>query len=107
MVKQRHFEGYFAEIRREKSSVSFVDRQRRKCSFFSSVLHCMYSQSVVGFWQVLFRYSGNPVMLAQGILYCGVGFDIVWPQFLALAAIGGTFFGIAHARFRSTIDTMA
>jgi hypothetical protein len=33
VVKQRHFESYFAEIRREKSSVSFVDRQRRKCSF--------------------------------------------------------------------------
>ena len=46
------------------------------------------------------------VMLAQGILYCGAGCDIVWPQFLALAAIGGTFFGIAHARFRSTIGTM-
>ena len=33
------------------------------------------------------------VMLAQGILYCGAGFDIVWPQFLALAAIGGTSSG--------------
>ena len=61
VVKQRHFESYFAEIRRAKSSVSFADRQRRKCSFFSSVLHCMYSQSVVGLWHVLFRYSGNPV----------------------------------------------
>jgi ABC-2 type transport system permease protein len=47
------------------------------------------------------------VMLAQGILYCGAGFDIVWLQFLALAAIGVTFFGIAHVRFRSTIGTMA
>ena len=47
------------------------------------------------------------VMLAQGILYGGAGCEIVWPQFLVLAAIGGTFFGIAHARFRSTIGTMA
>ena len=47
------------------------------------------------------------VMLAQGILYGGAGFDIVWPPFLALAAIGGTFFSIANARFRSTIGTMA
>jgi len=38
---------------------------------------------------------------------CGAGFDIVWLQFFALAAIGGTFFGIAHARFWSTIGTMA
>ena len=28
------------------------------------------------------------VMLAQAILYRGAGFDVVWPQFLALAAIG-------------------
>ena len=47
------------------------------------------------------------VMLAQGLLYGGAGCDIVWLQFLALAVIGGTFFGSAHARFRSTIGTMA
>jgi len=39
--------------------------------------------------------------------FANSAFDIVWPQFLALAAIGGTFFGIAHARFWSTIGTMA
>jgi ABC-2 type transport system permease protein len=47
------------------------------------------------------------VMLAQGILYRGAGLAIVWPQFLALAVIGAVFFGIALARFRSTIGTMA
>jgi ABC-2 type transport system permease protein len=47
------------------------------------------------------------VMLAQGILYRAAGLEIVWPQFLALAAIGATFFSIANARFRSTIGTMA
>jgi ABC-2 type transport system permease protein len=35
------------------------------------------------------------------------GLDIVWPQFLALAAIGATFFSVANACFRSTIGTMA
>jgi ABC-2 type transport system permease protein len=39
--------------------------------------------------------------------FANSAFDIVWPQFLALAAIGVTFFGIANARFRSTIGTMA
>jgi ABC-2 type transport system permease protein len=47
------------------------------------------------------------VMLAQGILYRGAGLSIVWPQFLALALIGAVFFGIALARFRKTIGTMA
>ncbi|HVY55423.1 MAG TPA: ABC transporter permease [Thermodesulfobacteriota bacterium] len=46
------------------------------------------------------------VMLAQGILYRGAGLSVVWPQFLALALIGCAFFGIALARFRSTIGTM-
>jgi len=46
------------------------------------------------------------VKLAQGILYRDAGFDIVWPQFLALAAIGAAFFGIAVTRFRKTIGTM-
>src|SRR5690606_8409868 len=47
------------------------------------------------------------VMLAQGILYRGAGLDVVWPQFLALTLIGAVFFGIALARFRNTIGTMA
>ena len=47
------------------------------------------------------------VMLAQGILYRGAGLEAVWPQFLALAVIGTVLFGVALARFRKTIGTMA
>ncbi len=47
------------------------------------------------------------VMLAQGILFRGAGLDVVWPQFAALALIGTVFFGIALARFRQAIGTMA
>ena len=43
------------------------------------------------------------VMLAQAILFRGAGLAIVWPQFVALAAIGAAFFGIALARFRASI----
>ncbi|MGD9507678.1 MAG: ABC transporter permease [Geminicoccaceae bacterium] len=46
------------------------------------------------------------VMLAQAILFRGAGLAVVWPQFLALAAIGAAFFGYALARFRATIGTM-
>lgn len=47
------------------------------------------------------------VLLAQGVLYRGAGLQVVWPQCLALAQIGAVLFGIALARFRQTIGTMA
>jgi ABC-2 type transport system permease protein len=37
---------------------------------------------------------------AQAILFRGAGLDVVWPQFLAVAAIGGLFFIAALFRFR-------
>ena len=47
------------------------------------------------------------VMLSQSILYRGAGLEVVWPQFAALAVIGGAFFTITLARFRSAIGAMA
>ena len=47
------------------------------------------------------------VSLAQGILYRGADISMVWPQFLALFAIGSVFFLIALTRFRKTISSMA
>ncbi|ACI97751.1 ABC transporter permease [Rhodospirillum centenum] len=47
------------------------------------------------------------IMLAQAVLFRGAGLDVVWPQFLTLAGIGTTLFGIALRRFRSTIAQMA
>lgn len=46
------------------------------------------------------------VSLAQAILYRGAGFNIVWPQFFALIAIGSLFFVLALNRFRKTISSM-
>ena len=46
------------------------------------------------------------VMLAQAILYRGAGFAVVWPQFLAIVAIGAALFGLSLARFRRTISSM-
>jgi ABC-2 type transport system permease protein len=45
--------------------------------------------------------STHFVSFAQSILYRGAGIDVVWPQFLAVALIGGLFFGLAVLRFRS------
>jgi ABC-2 type transport system permease protein len=44
--------------------------------------------------------STHFVSFAQAILYRGAGFDVVWPQFVAVAAIGGLFFLAALFRFR-------
>ena len=42
--------------------------------------------------------STHFVSFAQAILYRGAGLDVVWPQFLAVALIGGLFFVAgAHA----------
>ncbi|CAD5108712.1 ABC transporter permease [Zestomonas carbonaria] len=47
------------------------------------------------------------VSLAQAILYRGADLAIVWPQLLAIIAIGSMFFLAALRRFRKTITQMA
>src|ERR1700739_66085 len=46
--------------------------------------------------------STHFVSFAQSILYRGAGVDTVWPEFLAVAGIGGLFFSLAILRFRSS-----
>jgi ABC-2 type transport system permease protein len=41
--------------------------------------------------------------LSQAILYRGAGFDVVWPDFAAVAGIGAVFFAVALLRFRKTV----
>jgi ABC-2 type transport system permease protein len=47
------------------------------------------------------------VAAGQAILYRGAGIDVVWPQMLAIAAIGAALFAGALRRFRRTIARMA
>ena len=51
--------------------------------------------------------STHFVALGQAILFRGAGVGVVWPRFLALAAIGAVFFAISLNRFRKTISQMA
>jgi ABC-2 type transport system permease protein len=44
------------------------------------------------------------VSLAQAILYRGAGFDVVWPSFLAIIAIGAVFFTLSLALFRKSLS---
>jgi len=45
--------------------------------------------------------STHFVSFAQAILYRGAGFDVVWPEFVAVTGIGGLFLALALLRFRS------
>lgn len=47
------------------------------------------------------------VTLAQAILFRGAGFDVVWPQFLALVVISLTLFSLSLARFRRAIKQVS
>ena len=47
------------------------------------------------------------VALGQAVLFRGAGLDMVWPQFAALALIGGVLFVLSLRRFRQTIAQMA
>ena len=46
------------------------------------------------------------VAIGQAILFRGAGFAVVWPSFVALLLIGGTFFFIALNRFRRSVSQM-
>jgi ABC-2 type transport system permease protein len=50
--------------------------------------------------------STHFVSFAQSILYRGAGFDVVWPDFLAVTLIGMMFFVGALLRFRRTISAI-
>jgi ABC-2 type transport system permease protein len=51
--------------------------------------------------------SSHFVSFAQSILYRGAGFDVVWPEFLAIAVIGALFLYLAMVRFRRTMAFVA
>ncbi len=43
------------------------------------------------------------VAIVRGIFLQGVGMAILWPQFAALVALGGTIFGLSAARFQKRL----
>lgn len=47
------------------------------------------------------------VSASQAILYRGAGFEVVWPQMLALIMIGSVLFTLSLSRFRKTLSSLA
>ena len=68
----------------------------------------MFQRIVVQSIQTLMSLAPTThyVSLAQSILFRGAGIDVVWPEFLVIAAIGTVFLALAHHRLRHTIGTM-
>lgn len=60
-------------------------------------------EAMPAFMRNIMQFSPSTyfVSFAQGILFRGAGWEIVWPQFLAITIIGGGFFALALRRFRS------
>ncbi|MAL77992.1 MAG: hypothetical protein CMN55_02580 [Sneathiella sp.] len=52
-----------------------------------------------------FSPSTHYVSFAQSVLFRGAGIDIIWPEMLAMAAIGAAFFMAAFLRFRKVLDS--
>jgi ABC-2 type transport system permease protein len=51
--------------------------------------------------------STHFVSFAQAILYRGAGLDVVWPQFVAVAAIASLFLLLSLVRFRSALSSVS
>lgn len=51
--------------------------------------------------------STHFVSLAQAILFRGAGFEIVWPQMLALVIIGSVLFILSLRRFHKSLSSLA
>ena len=51
--------------------------------------------------------STHFVSFAQAILYRGAGLNVVWPEFVAVAAIASLFLGLSLLRFRSALTAAA
>ena len=49
--------------------------------------------------------STHFVALSQAVLYRGAGLAVIWPDLLALAAIGAAFFALAALRFRKALQS--
>nr|WP_294501447.1 ABC transporter permease [uncultured Rhodopila sp.] len=58
-------------------------------------------------WVMTLAPTTHFVSLAQAILYRGAGFGIVWPEFLALFAIGTALFSVTLWYFRRAMKTMS
>ncbi|WP_374546892.1 ABC transporter permease [Rhodoblastus sp.] len=63
-------------------------------------------ETMPGWLQTIMQFTPNTqfVAFSQAVLYRGAGIDLVWPQMLAMAAIGLTTLAVCRGRFSKTIS---
>jgi ABC-2 type transport system permease protein len=54
-------------------------------------------------WITLLNPLRHYLVIVRGIFLKGVGLDALWPQYLALLAIGSGLLAYAGTRFRKTV----
>jgi ABC-2 type transport system permease protein len=65
-------------------------------------------ETMPGWLQAIMQFTPNTqfVSFAQAVLYRGAGLDLVWPQLLAMAAIGLSILALCRSRFSKVISAM-
>jgi ABC-2 type transport system permease protein len=65
-------------------------------------------ETMPGWLQTVMQFTPNTqfVAFAQAVLYRGAGIALVWPQLLAMAAIGLAILGLCRTRFTKVIGGM-
>jgi ABC-2 type transport system permease protein len=94
------------------STVSHTQQQAMMTNFFFIVPFFMLSGFVFPIANmpafVQWLTHANPLshflVIIRGVFLKGVGFAVLWPQFLELALLGGLVFAAAVGRFRKRID---
>jgi ABC-2 type transport system permease protein len=93
------------------STISNTQQQAMMSTFFfympsmllSGFMFPIPNMPVVVQWLTYLNPMRYFLVIIRGIFLKGVGFDVLWPQLLALAIIGTVTLGLASRRFRKTL----
>lgn len=94
------------------STVSRTQQQAMMTNFFFILPFIMLSGFVfpisnmplVVQWLTYLNPLRHFLVIIRGIFLKGTGFDVLWPQFLILTALGGVVFAASVARFQKRLD---
>jgi ABC-2 type transport system permease protein len=93
------------------STISNTQQQAMVSTFFfympsmllSGFMFPIANMPVVVQWLTYLNPMRYFLVIIRGIFLKGVGFDVLWPQLLALAIIGAVTLGLASRRFQKTL----
>jgi len=93
------------------STISNTQQQAMMSTFFfympsmllSGFMFPIANMPVVVQWLTYLNPMRYFLVIIRGIFLKGVGFDVLWPQLVALAIIGVVTLGLASRRFRKTL----